>query len=246
MIGNSETLEQKLHLMKMSLASLIGIREGMRVLDVGCGQGMFTACVAKLVGKTGEVVAVDITDEYLNEMNQNLDKYRVRHLVRFVKGDAVNLSSLLTPESFDVVTSYRLIEELTQPSKLPKIVAEIARLVRQDGRVAMIELSTETKNVAEENLVRLHRDIGDDYFPTKREILRHMKNAGLKGIRVETVETKIWYSPALFLKGAGGQDEIWSELKGRIMQELWPSVKQHGMKYPPINIFIGQKTRVKD
>jgi len=246
MIRNSESLQQKLHLMKMSLASLIGIREGMRALDVGCGQGTFTACVAKLVKETGKVVAVDITDEYLTEMNQSLDKYGVRHLVRFVKCDAANLSSLFTPESFDVVASYRLIEELTRPPELSKVIQEMARLVRQNGKVAMIELSTEARNAAEENLVRLHRDIGDDYFPTTREILRHMKKAGLKAIRVETVETKIWYSPTLFLRGAGGQDEIWSELKGRIMQELWPSIKQHGMKYPPINMFIGQKTRVKD
>lgn len=238
---NSEALKEKLHVMKMNLASFIGIREGMRVLDLGCGQGTFTACIAKLVGKRGRIVAVDITDEYLKEMNDNLDKYGVKHRVEFVKVDATELSAMLISRSFDAAVSYRFIEELTQPQKLATIIAEIAKLVKQNGTVAFIELSTATRSVAEENLIRLHRDIGDDYFPAPKEILEHMKKAGLTKVHVKTVEIEIWYSPELFLKGAGGQDEIWAGFKEKIMRELWPSVKQHGMKYPPINIFLGQR-----
>lgn len=241
MIRKPEALKQKLHLMKMNLASLIGIHEGLEVLDVGCGEGTFTACIAKLVGETGRIVAVDITDEYLEEMNKTLEKYKVKHWVKFVRADAAELSAILVPQSFDAAVSYRLIEELTQPEKLPKIIAEMAKLVRQNGKVALIELSTKTRNIAEQNLIRLHKEIGDDYFPAPKEILKHMKNAGLTKVHVKRVETGIWYSSAVFLKGAGSQDEIWTGYKERIMKELWPSIKQHGMKYPPINIFLGQK-----
>jgi len=120
----------------------------------------------------------------------------------------------------------------------------MAKLVRQNGTLAMIELSTETRNIAEQNLIKLHRDIGGDCFPAPREILRHMRNAGLKKVQVETVDTNIWYSSAVFLKGAVSQDEFWEEFRERIMKELWPSVKRYGMKYPPINIFSGRKPRV--
>jgi len=240
-IRNPVELQQKLHLMKMNLASLIGVREGMHVLDVGCGQGTFTACIAKLVGETGKVVAIDITDEYLGEMYENLDKCNVKHLVKFVKADAAELSAIHISQSFDAAVSYRLIEELTRPEKLSKIFAEMAKSVRQNGKVALIELSTKTRNIAEENLIRLHRDIGGDYFPAPKGILEHMKNAGLTEVHLKTVETKSWYSSTVFLKGAGGQDEIWTEFKEKIMEELCPPVKQYGMKYPPINIFLGQK-----
>jgi ubiquinone/menaquinone biosynthesis C-methylase UbiE len=74
MIRKPEVLERKLHLMLLNLVSLIGIREGMLVLDVGCGQGTYTVCLAKLVGETGKVVAIDISDEYLKEMNEALKK----------------------------------------------------------------------------------------------------------------------------------------------------------------------------
>jgi cyclopropane fatty-acyl-phospholipid synthase-like methyltransferase len=246
MIRNPETVRQKLHSMKMNLANQIGIREGMQILDVGCGQGSFTTCVATLVGEKGKVVAVDLTDCYWKEMNKNLDKYNVKHLVNFVKADATELSSVLASQNFGAAVSYRLIEELTQPQKMPIIITEMTKTVRQDGTVALIELCTETRNEAEENLIKLHRDIGGDYFPTPREILESMRNAGLTRVHVKTVETSIWYSPDIFLKGVGSQDEIWIELKDKIMEELWPSVEKHGMKYPPINLFLGQKPKNQD
>jgi cyclopropane fatty-acyl-phospholipid synthase-like methyltransferase len=241
MIRKPEVLERKLHLMLLNLVSLIGIREGMLVLDVGCGQGTSTVCLAKLVGETGKVVAIDIIDEYLKKMNEALKKRNVKHRVKFVKADAVELSAIFAPQSFDAAVSYRFIEELTQPEKLPKIIEEMTKLIRQNGKVALIELSTKTRNMAEENLIRLHRDIGGDYFPAPKEILDAMKKAGLTKIHFKTVETKIWYSSTLFLKGAGGQDEIWPEFREEITGKLWPSVKQHGMKYPPMNIFLGEK-----
>jgi ubiquinone/menaquinone biosynthesis C-methylase UbiE len=78
MLRRLETLHEKLQLMKLNLARSAGIQVGMKVLDVGCGQGTFTVCIAKIVGGTGKVTAVDISDEDLDTMNQNLDKYKVR------------------------------------------------------------------------------------------------------------------------------------------------------------------------
>jgi ubiquinone/menaquinone biosynthesis C-methylase UbiE len=243
MIRKPDVLKKKLHLMKTKVASLIGISDGMRVVDVGSGQGTFAAAIARLTGENGEVVAVDVTDEYLPVMKRNLNEYGVADLVEFVKADATKMYRRLPLQSFDAAVSYRLIEELTDQKKLPRIIMEMAKLVRPDGTVAFVELSTETHNVAEENLIRLHRDIGGDYFPKAEEVLQHMKNAGLMNTHVITVETNVWFSGELFLEGAGGQDEIWTEFKDRIMKELWPSVKEHGMKYPSFNVFIGQKPK---
>jgi len=241
MLRRLETLHEKLYLMKLNLARSAGIQAGMKVLDVGCGQGTFTVCVAKLVGRTGKVTAVDISDEDLDPMNQNFDIYNVGSQVTFVKADAAELLTFFPSESFDIAVSYRLIEELKQPKQLPRVVSSIAEVVRRSGTVVMLELNAETSGIAEENLIRLHRDIGNDYFPSPKKILRCLKAAGLKNVDAETVPTDILYSGKVFLKSNISQDEVWPEFKERIMKELWPSIKQYGMKYPNISKFSGQK-----
>ena len=241
MISALEMLCEKLHLMKLNLARSAGIREGMKVIDIGCGQGTFTVCVAKLIGETGKVTAIDISDEHLDDLKDNLERYRVRPQVTFVKADAAELSSVFTQESFDMAVSYRLIEELKRPTQLPKIVSSITEVVRRGGRVVMLELSTETGGIAEENLIRLHRDIGIDYFPSQRTVLKCMKNAGLRKLGIVTVPTNISYSGEVFLKSNISQDEVWPEFKERIMKELWSSIEQYGMKYPNVRMFHGHK-----
>jgi ubiquinone/menaquinone biosynthesis C-methylase UbiE len=44
----------------------LGLKPGMRVLDVGCGPGRLTIPIAQYVGPTGEVVAIDVQDGMLD------------------------------------------------------------------------------------------------------------------------------------------------------------------------------------
>ena len=241
MLKSLGPFEEKLHLMKLNLARLAGTQPGAKVLDVGCGQGTFTACLAELVGEAGEVTAVDISDENLDKLSRNLDKYDVRSRVKFVKADAAQLTTCFSPGSFDLAVAYRLIEELKQPKQLSKILSSLAEVVRRGGMVVMFELSTETKDIAEENLVRLHRDIGDDYFPSSGKILSCLKAVGLIDVDLKIVPTHIAYSGKVFLESDVSQDEVWPEFRERIMKELWPSIEQFGMRYPDIREFFGRK-----
>src|SRR5271169_3623868 len=42
------------------------VKEGMTVIDIGCGPGMFTRAMAEMAGDTGCVIAVDIQQEMLD------------------------------------------------------------------------------------------------------------------------------------------------------------------------------------
>ena len=41
------------------------IKEGMTVLDLGCGPGYFTIDIAQMVGKSGRVIAADLQEGML-------------------------------------------------------------------------------------------------------------------------------------------------------------------------------------
>ena len=84
---------------------------GARVLDLGSGSGRDVYLISQLVGPSGEVVGVDMTDEQLAVAESHIDwhmrtfGYPTRN-VRFLKGYIEKLSELeLARGSFDVIVS---------------------------------------------------------------------------------------------------------------------------------------------
>lgn len=108
--------------------------EGCRILDLGSGSGRDVYALAQLVGPSGEVVGVDMTDEQLAIAEQ----YRSHHAetfgydnVRFLKGYIEKLDELLLEEgSFDVVVSNCVIN--LSPDK-DAVLAGVKRLLKPGG-----------------------------------------------------------------------------------------------------------------
>ena len=48
---------------RLDLVKAFGIKKGMRVLEIGCGQGDTTVAIADAVGEKGHVVAIDIASK---------------------------------------------------------------------------------------------------------------------------------------------------------------------------------------
>ena len=108
--------------------------EGCRVLDLGCGAGRDVYLLSQLVGETGEVVGVDMTDEQLAVAQ----KHQVWHSekfgfdnVRFIKGYIEKLDELgLGAESFDVIVSNCVIN--LSPDK-SSVLEGVFRLLKPGG-----------------------------------------------------------------------------------------------------------------
>jgi SAM-dependent methyltransferase len=83
--------------------------EGATVLDLGSGSGRDVYIASQLVGPTGKVVGVDMTDEQLAVANEHVgyhaEKFGFAN-VEFKKGYLEDLADLdLEPNSFDVIIS---------------------------------------------------------------------------------------------------------------------------------------------
>jgi ubiquinone/menaquinone biosynthesis C-methylase UbiE len=236
-ITDSEKLEDAIFKLKLALTQKIGVCNGMTVVDMGCGQGGFTASLAKTVGKKGRVIAVDVSDEYLMEFTDRLNKHGVRDIVAFIQADAANLRSVLLNESADAVASYRLLEELKQPETMPCIIKEMARIVRIGGKIDIVELCTEPTNEAEEAYVRLHKESGDSLFEPQ-EIVEAMKAAKLVDMRVEKVKTDIWISPEL-AKQDLSHAQVWFD--AGVEKSLGKLIDRYGLKYPALLVFSSMR-----
>src|SRR5690606_24799550 len=71
-----------------------GFRPGSRLLDVGCGPGYGTFALAQLVGPTGSVLGVDVSERFV----RYLDAERARRDVRQVETRVGDLASVELPD----------------------------------------------------------------------------------------------------------------------------------------------------
>src|SRR5215470_13220512 len=112
-----------------SLVRSIGVSKGMKVLDLGGGDGT-TALPAAQLG--AEVVVVDIARNLVAAGNKRASEAGLLNL-RFREGDATNLSGL-KDASFDLVVSVFGAMFAPKPFDVAK---EMVRVTRPGGRIVM-------------------------------------------------------------------------------------------------------------
>ena len=237
-ITNVSVLEDTIFQLKLKVARQIGVLRGMTVVEIGSGQGGFTAAVAKRVGEKGRVLAIDSTREYAEEFARRLDRYSVKNRVILIQADGTNLKNIVSDGTADIVASYRLLEELKRPDYMPRIIREMVRIVKDDGLVCLTEISAAARNEAEEAYIRLHKESGDYLFKPD-EITETMKKCELEGISVNKVDTDIWFSPQLAKQDLGFA-QVWFDPD--VERRLGSMIDAYGMKYPELLIFSGKKS----
>jgi ubiquinone/menaquinone biosynthesis C-methylase UbiE len=117
---------------KQRTFDILGLEEGMQVLEVGCGTGEDAVGIARRVGASGRVVAVDRNPTMVAEGLKRARSAGVR--VDFRLGDA---GALEFPDgSFDASRSDRVFQHLADPVRA---LAEMVRVTRSGGRVLISE-----------------------------------------------------------------------------------------------------------
>ncbi|AUY53433.1 methyltransferase domain-containing protein [Streptomyces sp. CB01881] len=124
------------------LARLSGARPGDRALDVGCGTGYLTLCVADAVTPAGSVLGIDPSPDVLTHARRRADR---RPHCTFADGIAENLPG---PDGgYDVVVSSLMIHHLPEHVRA-RSVAEMHRVLRPGGRLLLADFRPPANPVA--------------------------------------------------------------------------------------------------
>ena len=114
----------------------MGVKEGDRVLEVGCGPGFFTEVLSLIVGERGKVYAQDIEAAMLKRVEKKLDSLLYKNvLLLHCNSTAIELSD----GSCDVVLCANVLEEIYKEGELEGTVTEIDRVLKRGGTLVIKE-----------------------------------------------------------------------------------------------------------
>jgi len=136
------------------------IKEGMVVLDLGCGPGFFSMEIAKLLNKSGTVICADMQDGMLDVVRQKIKGSYNEGLFQLHKcdSDAINISL-----SVDFVLAFYMIHEVPDQVRL---FEELKSILTPHGQILIIEpkfhVSEKSFNVMIDNLNSIGFEVIDN------------------------------------------------------------------------------------
>ena len=116
-------------------AKIVGpyIREGMTVMDMGCGPGFFTIEIARLVGTSGRVIAADLQEGMLEKVREKIRGTELEELITLHRCEEERIG---VSESVDFILAFYLVHEV--PDK-ERFFQELAAILKPGGRMLVVE-----------------------------------------------------------------------------------------------------------
>jgi ubiquinone/menaquinone biosynthesis C-methylase UbiE len=112
------------------------VRDGMTVIEPGCGMGFFTLEIARRVGPSGRVVALDLQQRMLAGLQRRARRARLADRIeaRLVTGHGLSLDDLAG--AADLAVALHVVHEVPDQRAF---FAELATALRAGGRVLVVE-----------------------------------------------------------------------------------------------------------
>jgi ubiquinone/menaquinone biosynthesis C-methylase UbiE len=136
------------------------IKEGMTVMDLGCGPGFFSIDIAQMVGKSGRVIASDLQEGMLQKIR---DKIHGTEIEERITLHQCQENSIGVSEKVDFVLAFYMVHEVPDQRKF---FDEIVSVLKSKGKVLIAEPPFHVSKNAFEETVRIARCAG--FIPIER------------------------------------------------------------------------------
>lgn len=180
----------------------IGVKPGQKILELGCGGGLFCHRIKKAVPDT-EIIGLDFDEGHIRWAKEKTAQLGLD--CEFVEGDA--LGTPYADETFDLVYSYTVAEHLPPE----KFFAEQRRILKTGGRICVMGVRPRLNlrqapppTSPEEDALweKLWKDVPDmdrqrsvgAYSMSEREYPQWLERAGFKNVSVQ-IFTVVDFAP---------------------------------------------------
>jgi ubiquinone/menaquinone biosynthesis C-methylase UbiE len=147
-----------------TMLAALGIKPGMIVCDMGCGNGFYTLELAEMVGADGIVYAVDIQQEMLRLLEARAEKTDLKN-IRPILGSLID--PRLPKGKLDLILCVDVYHEFSHPEHM---LAAMHKSLKKDGRLVLVEFRQEDPKVPIKELHKM----------SKKQILKELQPNGFK------------------------------------------------------------------
>jgi precorrin-6B methylase 2 len=145
----------------------LGVKPGMTVCDMGCGNGYYTLQLSKLVGPKGRVWAVDVQPEMLKLLGEQVRAAGAEN-VTAVQGQVHDPK--LPPGEVDIFLLVDVYHEFSHPQQMLQCMH---RWLAKDGVVVLVEYREEDPKVPIKPLHKMSR----------QQVLKELQANGFRLVR---------------------------------------------------------------
>jgi len=109
------------------------VREGMTVLDIGCGPGFFSIEMAKIVGKNGTVLSVDLQEGMLQKLHNKIKGTELEERMKLIHctKDIINVT-----ETVDFILAFYMVHEVPDKNSF---FHQLKNILSTQGQFLMVE-----------------------------------------------------------------------------------------------------------
>ena len=213
----------------MFLYNHIGVEEGMKVVDLGCGSGYFTRQMAKRLKTSGKVFGVDINQK-LVKAAKLLAKSESLYNVEYSQGNALKLQ--FPDNYFDLSTCHFLLSRLPKTEPI-SVIKEMIRVTKVRGKISAIEPCLGAMSAmysSDYRLSSLLTNVRKAKSFVQKEVLGIDENIGIRlpeifsGLGLTSITTELmaflWWTPyPLSLSDLTDETRNWYKRRMRALAE---------------------------
>jgi ubiquinone/menaquinone biosynthesis C-methylase UbiE len=130
------------------------IEPGQIVLDLGCGPGTFSLAMAKMVGESGKVIAVDVQEEMLQILREKAAQQGLESRIVTHKSDPDRIG---ISEKVDFALAFYMVHEVPDAEAFLK---EIVSILKPKGKLLIVEPKMHVSAAAFEKTIEVARQAG--------------------------------------------------------------------------------------
>ncbi len=131
----------------------LNIKNNDYFLDIGCGSGDYSFKAASFIGESGNVCALERWEELVEKLNNKIKSENIKNMQAFYADISKQIPVM--DNSIDICFLAMVLHGFDLENCSELLFNEIHRIVKPNGRLAIIEMKKETESATHPEQIRL-------------------------------------------------------------------------------------------